>query len=230
MTINDYEGKTFVAFVDISGFQKMMENGDADKALNCFYTAGYDFISNQHRNSRVEGIFVSDCGILFVNNNSTPQNEPQIDDLKSILEVIKKINKKLIYEDIMLTTSIAYGDFKYEDRKEFIGISKIALLGNAYLCAFLDSKNTPKIQPGQCRLVMDELPEKFIKDNRFYSQHIKMICKRDDDSKHYHYYWMVNSPSDIKRFEQQYTEKLSDKVKYESLRHILKKYSQEPNI
>ena len=61
--------------------------------------------------------------------------------------------------DFMLTTSIAYGKFRYQERIEFEGIEKNPIYGNAYISAFLDNENgKPKIQPGQCRIIKENLP------------------------------------------------------------------------
>jgi len=68
MPLQNYEGTTFVAFTDISGFREMMrDRKKAVLALDKFYQAGYDILRNQTANAyRVDGLFVSDCGVLFV--------------------------------------------------------------------------------------------------------------------------------------------------------------------
>lgn len=72
MPIHDFHGETFVAFIDISGFKELMKNDDdALKALSRLYQAGYNVL--QERNG-VEGLFVFDCGILFVREGSTLKN------------------------------------------------------------------------------------------------------------------------------------------------------------
>lgn len=197
MPIGDYEGETFVAFLDISGFKELMRIGKALDALNCLYNAGYGILGNQN-GTQVEGIFISDCGVLFVRNNQDRSN--QADDLNSILEVIRRINEIMIRNGFMLTTSIAYGNFKYQNRIEFEGIGKNLLVGNAYLEAFLDNENgKPKIQPGQCRLVENNLPD-------IIYERFRMLRKRSGNDRHYYFYWMVNTPHEIERFEEKYTD------------------------
>ena len=155
MSVQNFNGNTFVAFTDISGFKEMMK-GDgtrAIKALAKLNQAGFDSLN---ANTNVNGFFISDCGILFVKNTDLSESEK----LKAILKVIKEINKKLLSQDIMLTTSIAYGEFSYQQRIEFDGISKNPIYGNAYVSAFLDNETgTPKMQPGQCRIVTNNLNE-----------------------------------------------------------------------
>ena len=218
MPISEYDGKTFVAFIDISGFKELMRKGVAHKALNDFYDAGYKTLNKYNRTTmqngiRVEGFFISDCGILFVNNAQTSLNEA--DNLKSILEVIREINEIMIEKDIMLTTSIAYGDFKYQERIEFEGIDKTLIMGNAYLNAFLDNENAnPKIKPGQCRLVKKNLPDISV-EGRF-----ERLCKSDRNNKHYYYYWMVSTPDEIESFESKYKDTYN--LKYAGMIDALK--------
>ena len=218
MPISEYDGKTFVAFIDISGFKELMRKGDAHKTLNYFYNAGYNILKKHNRtrvqnSTRVEGIFISDCGVLFVNNRQNSLNKA--DDLHSILEVIKGINEIMMENDIMLTTSIAYGDFKYQERIEFEGIEKNLIVGNAYLNAFLDNENgNPKIQPGQCRLVKNNLSDISIDEG------FRRFCKRDRNNKHYYYYWMVSTPDEIEIFEEKYKDTYN--LKYAGMLDALK--------
>ncbi len=206
MPINSYDGDTFVAFLDISGFKELMRNEqNAWKSLDILYQYGYEIIERHNNACIVEGIFISDSGVLFVRRNN--QNNEITECLKSLLVIIKRINEKMIENDFMLTTSIAYGKFRYQKRIEFNGIGKNQIFGNAYISAFLDNENgKPKIQPGQCRIVKENLPNDI---NSAISQGddiFRMVTKRKGDHKHYYYYWMVNDPIEIKKFEQNYND------------------------
>lgn len=154
MAIDDYEGNTFVAFLDISGFKVMMNNERrAQRALDRFYQAGFWVLGNQNNvaNGRVDGFFVSDSGILFVRNDG----EGGVEQLELIMRAVERINRKMLRNDFMLTTSIAYGHFSYHGRLEFRCIEKNPIYGDAYVHAFLDNENgKPKIQPGQCRITL----------------------------------------------------------------------------
>jgi len=207
MPINDYDGDTFVAFLDISGFKKLMlKEKMAWEALDKLYQSVYEILRNQNNPCRVEGIFISDCGVLFIrrNGNTLPTTS---DCLKLLLTIIKEINKRMIEHDFMLTTSIAYGRFKYQERIEFMGIEKNPIYGNAYISAFLDNENgNPKIQPGQCRIVNENLPENIINTlkNQQNDDIFKMVRKHDGDKKHYYFYWMIENPTEIEIFEKNY--------------------------
>ena len=91
MPIADFNGETFVAFLDISGFKEMMK-GDGSQAvyaLDRLNVAGYDVLKH---NRDIAGFFISDCGVLFVKNETMNKKE----QLESMLKVVKDINKRLI--------------------------------------------------------------------------------------------------------------------------------------
>jgi len=105
----------------------------------------------------------------------------------------------------MLTTSVAYGHFKYQERIEFVGIEKNPTYGNAYVSTFLDHEiGRPKIQPGQCRVVKRNLPDDIRKalDNEKHDEILKMVKEKDKD--HYYFYWMRENPNEIESFEKSY--------------------------
>lgn len=207
MAVEDFNGNTFVAFTDISGFKEMMK-GDgmrAIRALDRLNTAGFNALRN---NEDVNGFFVSDCGILFVRNQQ--QSQPEM--LISLLRVTEQINRGLINEDIMLTTSIAYGPFSYHQRIEFNGIEKNPIFGNAYVSAFLDNETgSPRIQPGQCRIVSQNLDDDLFTN----------IPRLKKQKEHYYHYWMVNSPNEIEDFERKYHD--SYQLKYRGMLMALKR-------
>ena len=160
MRIENYEGKTFVAFMDISGFKKLMNDRNrALKAMDKLYQYGYDMI-DQIDNTQVEGIFISDNAILFVRNS-----RDKLSCLKSLLSFIRDLNRKMLQHNFMLTTSIAFDDFEYENRRTLRGIEKHPVYGKAYLSAFLDNENgRPKIMPGQCRILKSKLLEEMFEN------------------------------------------------------------------
>jgi len=224
MSINNYDGDTFVAFLDISGFKELMRNEkEALKALDKLYQYGYEILRDQSNECRVEGIFVSDSGILFVRRNSQILGNNS-ESLRSLLIKIKMINERMRESDFMLTTSIAYGKFKYEEKIEFEGMEKNPIYGYAYLSAFLDNeKGKPKIQPGQCRILKKNLPNdvtETLKQSQDNDDVYRMIKERDGDNQHYYYYWMVDKPDEIERFEQNYKD--AYKLKYAGILKALK--------
>jgi hypothetical protein len=210
--IENFSGNTFVAFMDISGFKQMMK-GDGERALealNEMYTAGYVAL-NHNRN--VDGFFISDCGILFVNNNNLDAKE----QIKNILEVAEEINHHLIEKDVMLTTSIAHGVFRYRQRIESPGVVKNPIYGKAYVDAFRDSETgTPRIKPGQCRIVVNS-------EDGIYFYGIDRLKKIKN---HHYYYWMVNNRDEIDYFNQEY----KAQSRYEGKLSVLKKYSKKRKL
>ncbi|MEZ4801226.1 MAG: hypothetical protein R2797_00530 [Gelidibacter sp.] len=205
MPISDYNDSTFVAFTDISGFKELMKNDeDALAALKKFYQSGYDALSEI---TNIQGLFVSDAGVLFARDGS---NEKKLADL---LEVIKKINRKMVKKNYMLTTSIAYGFFNYQGKIEFDGIGKSPIYGGAYVQAFLDNENgKPKLQPGQCRICKDNLPDMDINE-------LGLITEIGRN--HYQYYWNLDSNEQIDSFEKVYNDSYS--LKYSGMLKALKR-------
>ncbi len=205
MPINAFDGDTFVSYIDISGFKSLMQDETkALKALDKLYQCGYETIMTQNGENRVEGIFVSDCGIMFIRQNE--HQTSKLSCLKSLLAAIKIINKTMVESDLMLTTAIAYGRFIYRDRIEIGGITKSPIYGNAYVSAFLDNeKGNPKIEPGYCRILKQNLPDCINEaiDNS-NDKILRMIRGKDGDKDHYYYYWMAERPTEIKSFEQKY--------------------------
>ena len=209
MPVQNYNGQTFVAFLDISGFKELMKDDKkALEALRRLYQAGYDALQAEEG---VEGFFVSDSGILFVRTGTVHER------LKKILDVVKAINSKMLDRDYMLTISIAYGNFDYHDKLEFDGIEKNPIYGYAYVQAFLDNETgNPRIQPGQCRLVKNGLPAELDFDHLDFN----LLKQKSNDNSHFYFYWNVENHDQIDGFEQQYND--SYKLKYTGMLSALK--------
>lgn len=212
MPIENFSGETFVAFTDISGFKELMKSDkNALDALKIFYQSGYDSLAE---NPSIEGFFISDSGVLFSRNGT---NEAKLNDL---LIVIESINEKMLQNNYMLTTSIAYGNFDYHGKIEFIGIEKNPIYGGAYVHAFLDNETgTPRIQPGQCRVCIKNLPELDFDENHIQYQKFKKLKKLSN--KHFQFYWNVSDENQITNFEQEY--KNSYSLKYSGMLNALKR-------
>jgi hypothetical protein len=197
MPVPDYHGETFVAFMDISGFKEMMKKQEkAVRAIDHFYKSGYSILQ---QNNNVHGMFVSDCAILFVHNGNEPEGK-----LQSILAVVEQLNRDLLQHEIMLTTSISYGQFSYHQRLEFPGIEKNPIYGNAYVAAFLDNEaGQPRIQPGQCRIIKRGLPP--IDWTKF--------TRIENSDKHKNYYWMVTHLNQVQSFKKSYKDAYQQKYR-----------------
>lgn len=216
MPINDYNGKTFIAYLDISGFKYLMGKKEAWKILDRFYNAGYNTINNQNNFQKVEGFFISDCGVLFVRMD----DQSNLNCFISLLNAVKSINKNMLHEDIMLTTTISFGRFKYQNKLEVQGIEKNAIYGDAYVQSFIDNEyRKPKIKPGQCRIVGKDLPIE-LDNNQLNNNILKLIKTKENDPDHYYYYWNLDDADSIKCFEKDYQESYNSQ--YEKMLQSLK--------
>lgn len=188
MPLTPYDEKTFVAFTDISGFKEMMRSGDrAARAINLFYKAGYTALDQEQN---VNGLFVSDCAILYSLTGSLDAR------LDSLLRMLKSINRALLQDRVMLTSSIAWGHFSYHDRIDFPGIDKQPIFGNGYLAAFLDNEvGSPRIQPGQCRIVKKGLGS---------IDNVSQFTMLEESAKHFQYFWNLDFPEEIDNFKSRY--------------------------
>ncbi len=231
MTIQAYHGNTFVAFIDISGFKAMMEDRKrARDALSSFFQTGYSVLKEQRNVDeyrRVDGLFVSDCGILFSRFNGENQspNDQMREALGSLLCTVETISTKLLKADLMLTSSIAYGRFDFHERIDFSGIVKNMMFGYAYLNAYLDNEaGKPKLSPGQCRILKKNLDEPFLntiidsQDSPF-----DRLQSVDRDNKHLYFFWMVENPEEIVRFINRYRDTYN--LKYRGMLEVLKRFS-----
>ncbi len=191
------------------------------KALDRLYGSGYNVLRNQNDsdNSRIDGFFISDCGVLFIRNLNTNTTL----GFCQLLGAIKQINSTMIGDNFMLMTSIAYGQFKYKERIEFVGIDKNFVYGNAYVSAYLDTeRGNPKIQPGQCRIVRENLPENIISaiEQNLPSNPFDLIKIRNSDRTHFYFYWNLNNSDQIDRFEKNYRD--SYNLKYAGMLQAIK--------
>jgi hypothetical protein len=190
MPLRNFQGHTFVAYADIAGFKSMMSDGNRGAAaLDAFYQSGYSVILHQPANGvRVEGLFVSDCGILFV---SDPGPAPL--QLETLLTNIESLNRRCFERAVSLTTSIAWGEFSYHERIEIPGIEKNPVYGNAYVAAFLDNESSsPKLYSNECRIVKRELPLDAL--NLCTSSQGPVGSRIRATSDHFYFEWMRPAP------------------------------------
>jgi len=233
MPIEAYHGHTFVAFIDISGFKSMMQNRDrARDALSTFFQTGYSVLREQcniEERRRIDGLFVSDCGILFsrYNGENLEQGLHMEEALSSILSIIENVSRTLLQADLMLTASIAYGRFDFDERLEFHGIVKNMMYGYAYLNAYLDNEvGKPKLSPGQCRILTENLDEPFV-NSLLNSQNsiFNRVERNRSDNKHLYFYWMVRRPNEIRPFKTKYKDTYN--LKYRGMLEALKDFSRD---
>jgi hypothetical protein len=186
MPMQDFSGDTFVAFTDIAGFKSMMKDERrGPEALDALYFSGYKVIAEQPpEDPRVEGLFVSDCGVLFV-----PGVGNAVAKLESLLSAIERLNKLCFEQAVSLTTSVAWGNFSYHQRFEILGIAKSAIYGNAYVAAFIDNESdSPKLYPNECRVMKQNLPPEVIE--RFGRREGPIGSRSRETEKYYYFEWM----------------------------------------
>lgn len=201
MPIQNYDGNTFIAYMDISGFKFIMKDrAKAISVLKHFYQSGFDLIHNQAGcNIKVEGFFISDCAVLFTRSSIADDGS----SLRKLLKFVERLNNKMLECDTMLTTSIGYGYFNYEGKFEISGTEKNQIFGDAYVEAFLDNEiNKPKIRPGECRIIINNLPTK-IKQLLIDNSKANRILKKGN---HFYFYWMVQSTDQIDEFIKRYND------------------------
>ncbi len=235
MPIDDFHGETFVAFVDISGFKALMKSKDkAYRALNRFYQIGYNVLdseTNRENPNRIDGIFISDCGVLFSRCNGYGENNHnQVIALGHLLDTIEKISKQMIIDNYMLTASISYGQFDYHERANFVGIEKNLILGNAYLEAYLDNEvGKPKLEPGQCRIVFQNHQNNLFSLLEASSDPpFNRVVKNQRNTKHFYFYWMVPSENEIESFTQNYEDAYNQK--YSGMLKALRMFTNNNDI
>jgi len=238
MGISDFEGLTFVAFIDICGFKQMMKDEERVKTVVYkFYQSGYRTLKEykdrtDSKKPQIQGIFVSDCGILYVVREHSETNEDietKQDSLNQILNVIKKINRDMIINDVMLKTSIAYGKLNCNKKVEFRGIRKSAFYGDAYLNAFLDNEKAQiRLRPGECRIIQKDLPDNLITNNskRNY-ENFRLLNQREGYIPYYYFYWMLDNRSRIEEFTSKYKNLEIDI--YKKMTKFIKHYSINSN-
>ena len=222
MPINNFNGSTFVAFADISGFQKRMKKpNSAMEALHHFYSHGYNILRSQQQDApeRVEGLFISDCAVLFVRHDHANIRA----QLRAMLSVVQSINRGMRQHKLMLSTSIAYGRFDYSQHQEFTGIEKNLVHGDPYLEAYRDqSSGRPKLNPGQCRILHKNIPPAMLpllNDNKYFNR-IRPGCD------HSYFYWMCDTSDEIEGFDRLYrdAERLKGDEKYDGMLRALKQH------
>jgi hypothetical protein len=219
MAFPDFHGDTFVAFCDISGFRQMMQKNSAKaiQALGSFYAVTFDVLQNTRGKTTppIYGLIVSDCAILVADNQNRDGNTAAF---QSLLAAVKKINEDSLSRDLMLTTSIAYGSFHYEQRAEFFGIEKNMLAGAAYIEAYKDqSAGKPKLKCGECRIIAENLPAEILEGIEGNGNAVFQMLQKNE--KHIYYYWMRRTPEEIEPFKNAY--KNTEDLKFLGIRLLL---------
>jgi len=186
--MNDFDGKTWVAFSDLCGLKAMYakEPDQAAEALDKFYNVAYGLHSED---DIINSLVVSDCSIFWIDRPDC------IDGLELLLERLKGFHLHML-PDYLLRSTIAYGHFKYQQRLEMPTIRKNMIVGGAYLDAYA---NNDKIDHGA--IVIVKLPEGSNYRGLQISNNCKMLLKTNCPSKGlYEYLWSIENSRQIKDF------------------------------
>lgn len=216
------EFDTLVAFLDISGFKVMMKDKHkAYEAMREFYRQGFKIL-NHEGHPQIRGFFVSDCGILSVGEGIV------VNQIGKLLNIIKILNLVMLEYDIMLTSSIAFGNFSFQQLTENFYIQKFPLYGQGYLNAYINAEvSEPKLKPGECRVAIDSMDinyshkfEEFdlCKRMNFFIKDEKTTEKIEVE--YIYYYWMVESESKIPNYQENYKDLYNIDNKEERYRKI----------
>jgi len=231
LPIENFNGNTFVGFLDICGFKDMMTSkGRAERCLEQFFSSVYNEVQNsRERDSPIDCIAVSDCAVAFARTNNiistqaqTPLSLIKARCLSSMLIFVKNVAQRMIQYGVAIKGSITYGSFRFQRRIEISGIDKDMFIGNAYLDAYMDvEKGKPKLKPGEIRIKPRNEVEQILSDSRndfslFSLIHLK---KRD-----YYFYWMLPSIHMMNDFENELQDRY--KRRYEGVISTIKKYAE----
>jgi len=96
------------------------------------------------------------------------------------------LHKRMIEEEYLVRTTIAYGHFRYENRLEIPRIRKDMIIGGAYLKAY--AENDKKL-PGS--IVIVDAPDNF--DVQISCGHLGQLFRHTGDSEAWEFFWWVTT-------------------------------------
>lgn len=213
MPIRSFTGKTYVSFSDLNGFKELMHNQkEAANALDKFYKSVYK-LKGQIKYSDLRTIAISDCAITFIAVEGK-------DNLPLLLDFLKDLHIMMIESEYLITTTIAYGQFSYQQRIEITGLGKDMLYGDAYLKAYLNNNKAPE---GSIVIVCEQAEkDDILQASQRYKHLIKDIQKRISGLR---FYWPVKSPDEILSFEEEYHNTYN--LKYKGMISVYQKYTKQ---
>jgi len=204
LTLSNFEEDNyFLAFMDICGFKNLMKlNRERSlQVLNNFYNIGFSTISNQIYNREdnrkiIEISLFSDSCLLIAHNINSRLNQ-----FKSLLEIIKTINKDFYTKsNELLMSSIVFGKFRFQNRFQDIGTSKNFIFGEGFIQAYQDNERMdPMKEAGLCCINIRNIPQ-GISD---YLKEESILFKKRDHF-YYYYFWMASLETPANSLYKQY--------------------------
>ncbi len=202
--IENFEGTTWIAYMDISGFKKFMQENKGLNVLNKFMDDAYQELGTTEI---FDGIFFSDSGVVFYPQRISKNNDRVIFRvLNELLKFIKRLNTRYMtpsskWEDVSFLTKccVAFGDFKFQNKEENNHILKGPVYGRGYVKAYLSiEKNIPHgMEIGEVRILYYNLKRAFyskFKENTEYDEfnHLYQFSKD-----HTYYSWTLRENPNI---------------------------------
>jgi hypothetical protein len=143
--LDDFNRQTWVAYSDLCGTKAKYDKDpeEAARSLGRFYNTVYEL----HQQGRqMSALVVSDCAIFWLNDHCGGRGGADIshDALPVLLERLKELHRRMVKEDLLLRTTVAYGHFCYQQRLESHGLGKGFIVGRAYIDAYLANDSVRK--------------------------------------------------------------------------------------
>ncbi len=144
MPLQDFDGDTWVAFSDLCGTKEMLAKSrhKAANALGRFYQTVYDL---HDVTQGISCLAVSDCAIFWLHGEAAAAYA-----LDSLLNVLKDLHQRMAQAKYLVSTSVAWGAFSYQQRLELPHLRKDMVAGGAYMDAYAKNKD---LLPGSIGIV-----------------------------------------------------------------------------
>lgn len=212
MPINSFAGDTYVAYSDLNGFKDMMRNHEqAGKALDKFYKTVYA-LKIKPEYSAIQSLAISDCTINFIGSINCRE------ELPLVLSFLKELHTEMIRADYLITSSVAYGRFSYQERIELMGLDKNMIYGDAYLKAYLNNERCPT---GSIVIICEETEKDSLA--RSAGEHAAFLRDIRRRARGLQFAWAVSSASEIDDFEGAYQDTYL--LKYKGMISVYKEFS-----
>ena len=195
-----FNGWTYVAFSDLCGFKAMMKNREeAYKGLDYLFKSVYGLLRDKQS---IKGLAVSDCVISWATD----------EQLQSVVDFVGALHKKMIHKQYLMRTSIACGQFEFQDRIQLTNLSKQMIWGGAYLAAYLGNES---VKPGSIGL-LGQRDTPNIEESLY---HWRWKRRSSKNGILHEYYWAASKQEDINRIKE--VQRLRKKQEqYEGLKEL----------
>ncbi len=189
--MRNFNGSAFVAFADLCGFKELMRSREnAYSALNRLYNRAYE-LGKAH--PAVDALAVSDCVVAWVAaaNNG----------LDTLLKYAKKLHSHMLERDYLMRTTIACGQFQYQERINLDNLQKDMMYGGAYLEAY---RKNDKAEPGSIVILNDDA---LADPTRFAPAHASLMMRmRANNRGDWEFFWSVRDETEIEDLKRNRTD------------------------